>query len=208
MWVFCLSSKSTVIYQQLKNDLVSLRFDLNEVITEQTIANRFNVSKTPVREALATLVQEGYLIKSPNRGYFVKELRINEYYEVVQLRFILESGIVRLIITNSTDEEISSLYDVLTEKEIEYCEYFSVNLKFHLAMAALTKNSYIRDALERVFDLNRRELSMDYFKTARYDIHKDHRVIVDTLLKRDTEKAVELIRQELKRSDDSGVWFY
>lgn len=200
-------NKSIAIYKQLKSEIINLQYNLDDILLEQVIAKRFGVSKTPVREALAALVQDGYLIKIPRRGYFVKDLRIDEYYEIVQLRFVLESGIIRIIIANCTDEEIASLYDFLTETEIEYHEYHDVNKKFHMAMAALTKNRYICDSLKKVFDINHRGLAVEYFKTARHDIHKDHRVIVETLKERNTDKAIELIRQELRRCDDEGSWF-
>ena len=195
-------SKSDIIYENLKNEIISFKYEADDILNEHVIAKRFDVSKTPAREALAALAQDGYLIKKPRFGYQVKDLKINEYYEVVQYRFVLESGIVRIIVTNCSDEEISSLRNVLTEKKIEYDQYYNINRKFHLEMAKLTKNSYIYNALNRVFDMSRRELAHEYFKSVKDDIHRDHRMIVDALQKRDAEKAVELIRCELKRNDD------
>ena len=50
-------------YEAIKEDILRMRFRTDEIINEKALAERYNVSKTPVREALAILVQEGYLRK-------------------------------------------------------------------------------------------------------------------------------------------------
>lgn len=195
-----------MLYEQLKKEILGMEYDLNQAISEQDIAMRYCVSKTPVREALSALVQEGYLIKYPHRGYFVKEIRIEEYYQIVQLRLILESGIMRHIIAACTDEEIESLKESATETYILYSEYDSVNQKFHMAMAALTHNKYVCDSLNHVFELSARKLAKEYFKTVQHDIHRDHRIIIEALRARDVERSIDLLRQELRRCDDQGNW--
>ena len=55
-------SKATAVYEQIKQDVIRLRFRRDEIINEKALAERYQVSKTPVREALGELVQEGYQI--------------------------------------------------------------------------------------------------------------------------------------------------
>ena len=199
-------TKSSMLYGQLKKEILGMKYDLGQAISEQEIAMRYGVSKTPVREALSVLVQEGYLVKYPHRGYFLKEIRLEEYYQIVQLRFILESGIMRHIIASCTDEEIDSLKSAATETYVLYEDYDLVNQGFHMAMAGLTRNKYICDSLQHVFELSGRKIAHEYFKTIQHDVHRDHRVIIDTLRARDTNRVIELLRQELRRCDDPGSW--
>lgn len=67
-------SKTTAVYDLLKQDVIRLRFRRDEIINEKALAERYQVSKTPVREALSMLVQEGYLKKIPRVGYLVREV--------------------------------------------------------------------------------------------------------------------------------------
>lgn len=78
------------------------------MLNEQALADEPGMSKTPVREALAALTQQGYLKKIPRVGYCVRELTIDEYVDLFHLRYILECGIIRHIISFCTDEEILS----------------------------------------------------------------------------------------------------
>ncbi len=200
-------SKSEWMYEKIKTAVINQEFGLQEVINEKTLAEMYSVSKTPVREALNQLVQDGYLIKYPRMGYYVKELNLKEFYEIVQLRFIIESGVMRTVIRDCGDAKIATLWDVMNETEVPYEQYNAANEKFHLAMAGLIDNRYVRDALQKVFERCYRRFAYDYYKQVQHDIHRDHRVIVQTLLERNEEKAIELLRQELRRSDDAESRF-
>ena len=58
-----MQSKTDEIYMRLKEELLRLRFRRDEIINEKKLAEQYDVSKTPVREALGMLVQEGYLVR-------------------------------------------------------------------------------------------------------------------------------------------------
>jgi len=200
-------TKSELLYNKLKQDIFSLKYGVGDIINEQTIATEYNVSKTPVREALTALVQEGYLVKYPRRGYFIKEINFNEYYELTQYRFLLESGIIRNIISRRTDEEIKSLFAHTPTMKVTYEEFRGENMKFHMQMASLTGNRYITSALESVFDRNIRENSMVGFNRLADDIHRDHRLIVEAMLKRDVDAALTILTRELQHEDEKEMVF-
>ena len=200
-------TKADLIYKEVKKDIINCKYELDEVINEKAIAEKYGISKTPVREAFTMLVQEGYLIKYPRLGYYVKELKLQEYYQIVQLRFILESGIIRYIISSVSDEEIELLNKYVTEKWVKYEDYYEINMKFHLAMAKLLNNDYITNSLKHVFVLNTRDISIEYYKSVNGDIHKNHRELIELLKKRDEEGSIKMLRKELQRTDDKVIWF-
>lgn len=200
-------TKSELLYQKIKQDIFSLKYGVGDIINEQTIASEYNVSKTPVREALTALVQEGYLVKYPRRGYFIKEINFNEYYELTQYRFLLESGVIRSIISRRSDEEIRSLYAFTPPTKVTREDFKQENMKFHMAMASLTSNRYIISALETVFERNIRDSSMVGFNRIADDIHQDHRRIVDAMLARDVEGALRIITRELQHEDEKEMVF-
>ncbi|SKC37090.1 GntR family transcriptional regulator [Maledivibacter halophilus] len=200
-------TKVEMVYKEVKNNIINCKYEIDEVINEKVIAKKYGISKTPVREAFTILVQEGYLVKYPRLGYYVKELKLKEYYQIVQLRFILESGVIRYVISSVGDEEIESLNEKLTEKWVKYEDYYKVNMDFHLSVAKLLKNEYITDSLIRVFQLNNRNMSKEYYKKVNGDIHKNHRKLVELLKKRDEEGAIKILRSELYRTDDKLTWY-
>ena len=201
-------TKSEMIFEKLKKEIINQEITLNELIDEQIISEKYGVSRTPIREALNKLVQHGYLIKYPRRGYIVKELKLKEYYEIVQLRYVLESGNIHIIINSCSDEQINALRKFTEEKHVPYEEYNAINRRFHMEMAALTGNSYLCSSLDSVFEQSYRKLSMEYYNSVKGDMHKNHRMLVETLLKRDNAGAISILREELKRTEDNNVvWF-
>lgn len=200
-------SKAEMIYKEVRKDIINCKYGLDEQINEKVIAEKYGVSKTPVRDAFTALVQEGYLVKYPRLGYYVKELKLKEYYQIVQLRFILESGIIRYIISSVSDEEIDLLNKYLVEDYVSYEDYYEANMNFHLAMAKLLNNEYIYDSLKRTFELNTRDIPIEYYKSVKGDIHKNHRELVKLLKKRDVDGSIQILKEELRRTDDKLDWF-
>lgn len=200
-------SKAEMIYKEVRKDIINCKYALDEQINEKVIAEKYGVSKTPVRDAFTALVQEGYLVKYPRLGYYVKELKLKEYYQIVQLRFILESGIIRYIISSVSDEEIDLLNKYLFEEYVSYEDYYEANMNFHLAMAKLLSNEYIYDSLKRTFELNTRDIPIEYYKSVKGDIHKNHRDLVKLLKKRDVDGSIQILKEELRRTDDKLDWF-
>ena len=75
----------------------------------QELSERLGVSRTPVREALTRLVQEGYVSFLPNRGFTCKEIRLQEAEELYELREALEAFAVEKAIDNLTESGMSQL---------------------------------------------------------------------------------------------------
>ncbi len=189
------------IYEAIKDDIIRMRFRTDEIINEKALAERYTVSKTPVREALAMLVQEGYLKKIPRVGYLVRQISNEDFHQLTYLRFTLEKGVVQWIIHRCSDEQIRSLRDYCRATDITYREFSGENYKFHMAMAGLTQNPYIIESVQHVFDRTIRRPSEALFTELQQQPHLYHLQLVEAMEKRDEAKALDLIRHECRRDD-------
>ena len=113
-------------YEAIKEDILRMRFRTDEIINEKALAERYNVSKTPVREALAILVQEGYLRKIPRVGYLIRQISNEEFQQLTYLRVTLEKGVVQWIIHRCTDEQIQSLRQYCQNTNVDFRDFASV----------------------------------------------------------------------------------
>lgn len=188
---------SDYAYEKLKNEILYGHYPIEGLITEQTIADRYKVSRSPARTALIRLSSEGYLIKYPKKGYIVKNVHGRATYEKRQLRYIIELGIAAHIIQNSSDSQIESLYQYCIEQKNNK-EPVSNNRKFHLAVAGLLANPTITQEIQRlmdqsapkIFDRNQDdEISIQYAK--------QHKAIVDAMLCRDYNKVAAAINADI-----------
>ena len=200
-------SKAEELYLKIKQDLYGNKYSLGEIINEKMIAEEYGVSKTPVREALALLATEGFLVKFPRKGYFLKEINYREYYELMQFRYLIEFGAARLIIAKCTDEEISTLFELTPKIKVTIEEFKFENRKFHEGMAKLTQNRYISSAISEVFDRSIRDTSVRGFDRMKEDMHQDHRLMVQALLDRDLDRVSEILHKELRRFGESSNLF-
>lgn len=202
-----MESKTNIIYEQMKRDITSLKFRSDELINEKSIAERYNTSKTPVREALAMLVQEGYLKKISRVGYFIKELSEQDYVKLLFLRYTLEKGVVSYIIQNCSDDEIDSVLNYCNDKDVSYNDYAGINLRFHIELAKLTKNEYVIFTLQNTFERLIRVPSHKIYEATYKAPHEGHIKLLATIKRRDTDEAMKLVRDECRRDDDKEMNF-
>ena len=100
---------SARVYNQIKNLILSNEVMPGQKLHHQRLSERLGVSRTPVREALTRLVQEGYVSFLPNRGFTCKEIRMQEAEELYDLREAIEAFAVEKATANLTDAALDEL---------------------------------------------------------------------------------------------------
>lgn len=197
---------SDKVYEQLKADLMNERFALDELINEQTLVEKYGVSRTPVREAAMRLVHEGYLNKFPKKGYTVRCVGEEELAEIETCRYILESGVIDLIIAHASDEEIRDLLSYMQEKIDPDSSAVLRGGQFHLNMVKLTGNKHLEAMLTNLLYMSTRPAAtsqrrrLDNYRSmaVKEDFQDaEHVEIVQALLERDADKAKEILRRDI-----------
>lgn len=105
-------------------------------ISESEIAERYGVSKAPVKDALHLLADQGYLVSYPRKGYMVNTFTNEEVNQIQQIRRCLETLCVQLAIENATDEEIERLRDTTIGADMSESPEQTVNYRFHMGLLA------------------------------------------------------------------------
>jgi len=191
---------SNEIYTSLREDIINLRLDDGTVIKEKTIASRFGVSTTPVRDSLSRLCCDGYVEKLPNQGYIVRSFTLMECQDLFQYRRLLETAAISIICKRATDSELESLYhETLKEKPEEDNPEGSANLnsQFHKRIAQLTRNSFIINSMDFAIDHTRRILTHDR-SVFDYEFFKvPHIDIIEAIRARDAKKAQLLLEKHI-----------
>src|SRR3990170_1613472 len=100
---------SARVYHEIKALILRNQIMPGQKLQHQDLSDRLGVSRTPVREALTRLVQEGYVSLLPNRGFTCKEIRMQEAEELYDLREAMEAFAVQKAIENLTDTALDQL---------------------------------------------------------------------------------------------------
>lgn len=197
---------SEKVYRQLKEDLMEEVFPINELIVEQTLIERYGVSRTPVREAAMRLVHEGYLTKYPKKGYAIRCTGPEELRELQECRYILESGVIDIIAASAKDDEIRSLLSYMNDKSFKREALVLRSQQFHINMARLTGNEQLVELLSSLMYKVARplaragQISMNHYLELAADedyIDPEHLQIVDALLARDAAAAKKVLHDDV-----------
>jgi DNA-binding GntR family transcriptional regulator len=180
-------------------DIYSQRQDLR--LDERQLTQALGVSRTPVREALTLLEQEGFIRTVPRRGIFIVRKCKREIIEMIQMWAALESMSARLATLHAPDHEIGKLRHLFDEFKnsppAEHIgEYSDANIAFHQMIIRLGGSQLIADATKNLFIHMRaiRQATISQNDRATRSII-DHLNIIEALERRDTELAERLTRQ-------------
>src|SRR5512147_2873557 len=97
------------IYEQLKAEIMNCSLAPGLVLSENRLSSRFRASKTPIREALTSLVQDRLVEYFPNRGFMVTSISVSDIQEIFDARLFFETGLYRLALRHMPDAEIDNL---------------------------------------------------------------------------------------------------
>lgn len=187
--------KSAIMRMDIYASNAQLRLD------ERDLSSKFGVSRTPLREALAQLDQEGLVKIQPRRGIFIVRKTKNEILEMIKVWAALESMAARLATRYATDEELASLHGLIDQfsqdgVRDQMGEYSDANIAFHSAIIRLGKCDLIHEITGRLFFHVRaiRQRTIGEDDRAKRSV-VDHMAIVAALEARDADLAERLVRE-------------
>ena len=170
-------------------------------LDERQPSQSLGVSRTPIREAMTLLEQEGFLRTVPRRGIFIVRKTKKQIIEMIEMWAAIESMAARLATTNAPDEEIAGLRTMFgefrTSTPAEHIdEYSDANIAFHQAIIRMSGSHLMGATIENLFLHVRaiRRMTISQSDRAARSI-VDHMRIIEALEKRDTELAERLVRQ-------------
>jgi DNA-binding GntR family transcriptional regulator len=170
-------------------------------LDERQLSEALGVSRTPIREAMSLLEQEGFLRTAPRRGVFIVRKTKRQIIEMIEMWAAVESMAARLATLNATDAEIGALRHMFDEflnsapsEHID--EYSDANIAFHQAIIRLSGSHLMGKTIENLFIHVRaiRRMTISQRDRAARSI-VDHMQIIEALERRDTELAERLVRE-------------
>ncbi|MYL54782.1 FCD domain-containing protein [Pontibacillus yanchengensis] len=199
------------VYQSLKEAILFRRIAPGTQLIEKTISEQLNVSRTPIRNGVKKLEQEGLVTVIPNRGAFVVQPTLEEIHQAFLMRKELESMAGRMAITMITSEDLTKMKELIQEEKETYenndiMDYIHVNKAFHMFLAEKSGNAFLVDYMERILDqINVYLMLYDVF----YDVNMmqskrfvEHEQIVEALDKQDIDRLLHLIDRHMHESLD------
>ncbi|WP_116132742.1 GntR family transcriptional regulator [Tropicimonas sp. IMCC34043] len=196
---------SHTVYEQVREAIHDGEFKVGDRVTEVALAEKFGVSRTPIRDAISKLEADGLLTNVPRRGLIVTDLSHQQIGELYMMREVLEGAAARLAALAGSDAEISTLQGLVTTEETalpDPAKLSAINKKFHRLLALAAHNRYLLVAIEQL-SITMSLLPSLLAEGGRSQIaHDQHMLIVEAIKKRDPEAAEAAIRDHIRSSHE------
>jgi DNA-binding GntR family transcriptional regulator len=193
-----------LIYKELRRSIIMGYLNQGSRLSIKNIADKFNTSITPVRDALQMLSQEGLVTIKPRSGYYVSALTLKELRDLLDLRCILELAAIEkatLRISPEQIEELRNVHEEYTgEDDASYARYTEENRQFHYLIAVASGNLALAEALGKLHDRLARFMVMQRFGPRQVYMHN---LLIDALEKRDPNEAYQIMLNEVNLSRDA-----
>jgi DNA-binding GntR family transcriptional regulator len=173
-------------------------------LREEDVAQRLQVSRTPVREALGRLLAKGLVEPAGGRGLIVRSLGTAEVLELYAMREILEGAAARLAAQHTSRSEIDALVDVESAFEArsnDPAEMARLNRAFHEMIFRSARNRYLDSALQELQDgialLGATTFSIEGRPSTAAE---EHRTLIDAIAAHDADRAESLARAHIREA--------
>lgn len=194
---------SIIIYEILRDEILSLDLAPCQPVDDASLAKRFNVSRSPVRDAMVRLVSESLLQTLPNKGTIVSPLRLEDFSKYIDALDIVQRTVSRLAakFRNNENLELINKEQAIFTSSVEANDVLGMiqsNRDFHIAISKAGNNRYFEKIYRELLDDGRRSLRI-YFNS--FDSHlpknliSDHQLMIDAIKFQNLDLAEELAHE-------------
>ena len=206
-----LPSRGGAAYDLLRREVIRCRLRPGAEVTEQGLAQAYGFGKTPIREALSRLAQEGLVRAVPRRGYLISSITLKDVQDLFAVRCLLEAEAACLAAGRVDGEELRRL-DGLCRAGYDPSDadsaaaFLAINREFHVTIARASRNerlvgmiAQLVDEMERLFHLGL------VLRDRSEEMAHEHKALVDALLAGDSAAAGRIAEAQIRAAQKMVV---
>jgi GntR family transcriptional regulator, rspAB operon transcriptional repressor len=184
------------VYQAIRRAILTCEFQPGQELREQILAERYRVSRSPIRDSLLRLEQENLVTVLPRQGYRVNPISMPDVEDIFDLRLLIEPACVAAAArADDTVQRTLDHFRGFADVERTESEFFEYNRSFHRAIIGLSANARMAaigleldEQFQRLMLISLRALSNENIRTA----SAEHEAIIDAIQAHDADRAAPL----------------
>lgn len=201
------------VFDSVLEDLINGVYPIDFVFNEKYLIEKYQVSRSPIRDALIELCNEKVLRAIPRYGYEIVRITEQNMREIAQFRSILEVEIFKHTCERYCDEMLARIeyHNENTRRMLQSTEHnlrtmWEDNINFHMMLISFGNNQYAEDALKRALSMQYRAYSQLYWKKSSMSLYTNdfvgrinlqHNRLADCMRARDFDAAVQVLREDI-----------
>jgi DNA-binding GntR family transcriptional regulator len=204
------------VYDALRTEILALTLPPGQLLDETSLAERFDLSRSPVREALIRLAAEELVVTLPNRSTIVAPIDLASFPKYVDALDIAQRVTTRLAAELRTDADLATMASRQRKFEAavksgDHLAMSETNKDFHMAIALAGRNPYFTSFYEKLLDQGRRMLHLHFEFLERthegYLLTDEHHELLAAIKAKDVERADKLAHDHTRQFRDNFIAF-
>lgn len=195
-------NNTELAYEIILQKILSGEWNSGDKIHQEGLSNSFDMSRTPIRDALARLEQEKFLVRNERNGYQVRQIQLKDYIDFCEFRLCLETKAAYMAARNISDKQLDELKANLEKHENTSAsknlhQILLLDNEFHRIIAEASDNDYIYKTIQKyrskaIFNMTYlvKEHSVKY-------VYNKHLAIYQAIRANDEEQAEKMMRSHL-----------
>ncbi len=198
-------SKSS-IYTEVRRSIIMGHRKPGERLNVEDLAQRYQTSITPIRDALQMLSQEGLVTIKPRSGYFVTRITLKELRDMFEMRNILELAAIERTVERITQDQLAMLANVHAgysgDGDEAYDRYTEENRNFHYLLAKASGNTELARTLGHLLDRLARFMVLRFAGKTMQDTHAR---VLEALKQGDPNAARQALLEDIEDTFDTSL---
>ncbi|NQT58225.1 MAG: GntR family transcriptional regulator [Bacteroidetes bacterium] len=197
-----------IVYIKLRESILSGALKPGEKLIENDLSKQLKISKTPIREAIRVLSQEGLIVHNTRRGITVIDFTAKDVWEIITLRTEIEAMGIRLTIDNIDKNDYKILDKIINQlvasaKQKKFTAMAKADMKFHHFLMEKSGNSRLVTAWNTIASQMQVLLQMiDFYSFTPNYSEQNHRKLIQAIQSGDQERTAALIKEHVATSMD------
>jgi len=201
---------SEVVYEKLQDDIRQGDLQPGEPISENRLSEKLDISRTPIREALQRLAQEGLVENQPGQAVSVSAPSMQDVMDVIHVRSLLSPEIARQVAANMSDEERTKLEDAVDRMEeavdADRDSWAEADADFHETLYRACPNQLLGELAIQMRNRIQHLTRSSRTSTERIsECTEEHRAVVDAIADEDPDRAAEAMKKHIRNLRESIV---
>jgi DNA-binding GntR family transcriptional regulator len=197
---------SDLVTDQIRKGILEGALAPGEHLRQEAIAERLQVSRFPVREALQRLISEGTVVYDRNRGYFVARMGADEMRQVYLMRELLEGELVRTMrpVEAADIDRLSALNEKVRQAALadDFLALAETNRSFHFLLYAHSPLTLVLAEVERLWNLSAQYRAMYFYRAEAHErIVDEHEQMIEALRAGDREGCARVLSAHRSASE-------
>ena len=191
-------------YNFIKEKIITCEYAPNTLLNEEALRNEINASRTPIRDALSRLEQEGLIIILPKKGIMVSGLSIGEINKIFEVRMLFEPFALEKYGQEIDKDTFLHYYDIFSDPTniVDKDKFYKLDDEFHHLIINAMSNHYLEQTYDSILNQNLRFRVLTGKETDKRlkDTNLEHLKIIDCCLKQNWTGAAKAMYDHLEQS--------